>query len=264
MKKILWMLFVLSLIAAATACSHNSNRSQLEAEVAAANAACPQSLGVSGSLVSIAYDKGDNEVVMSYTMNPTYVDIEALRGVTSEQKQAMGNFLKGESGRQMLTLLDEAGASLRLVFRAGDTGNPLEVSLSSDDIREIAADTDVVDNELAQIDDIVAAENRQCPDDYGEGVVLTGVGLEHKSMVYNITMPDSVDLSTSERLSGYRDALLSNLRGSVNTNPLMQNTLNLLRSVDYSIRYRLTMPDSTTIVIDIAPDEIIGHENEGA
>ncbi len=263
MLKNIKALTILLLLVLAGACSKNENCERLRAEVEAADRSCPKSLGVSGSLESIEYDKSANMVVMRYVMNPAYVDLDAIRDASDEQKNAMGNFLKGESGRQMLDLLSAAGASIRLVFRAGDNVEPLSIELNADDIREIAADTDLTDNKLDQIRDIVAAEDRQCPDDYGSGVVLTQVALENGFMVYHISMPDGIDLTTSEKVADYRNALVGSLRSSMESNPLMRNTVDLLQSVGYGLRYRLVRPDSTNLIIDIMPDEIMTEESAG-
>lgn len=247
-------LLILFAAVALASCSHNDGRQRLQAEIEASNRQCPISLGANGALTAVTYDSNLNVVTMHYRMNRYYMNPEALAQSSPQQKREMAAYLREDDNRRLLDLFNDAGASLALSFIIGDATEPVVLTLSSNELRNIASDADHRTTLRQQLGRIAQTENALCPTDLGNGVTATAVLVDGKYLTYAVTVPDSVDLSTSASQARFRSALVAGI-DSLKADPESAATLELLHNLEYGIRYSISA-DSLNFTIDITPEEI--------
>ncbi len=241
----------------ATACGGNEARKQLAAEIEAANRSYPVSLGLNGVCNSITYDASENAVTIEYIMNPAYIDLESLAKASESQKQQMASFLRNPDSRPMLEMFDKAGAELVLHFTA--EGQPdMTINLSPEEIHTIAASVNNRDDYMQQLADIAAYNNANCPLSLEDGSTLNGVTLQERSLCYNITLPDTASLASSELVRDKRISLWRNISSNA-TDSETAGLLRLLRQLEFSLSYSLTAPSdssATPILIEFPYAEL--------
>lgn len=255
-------LFLAILLYVLASCSGSEARERLAAEVEATSAILPQNLGANGVWESISYCKSDNRLTLEYNLDHTYVSADAIRSASASQKHNMGAFLQGESGRQMLGLLDGAGASMRIIYKFPSEDDQVDFDFTAAEIHDLAAEVAVRDAEVLRLETMVRNDSIRCPADLGEGVVLTAVSIEGRYMVNALTVPDSIFPRNSQAMQDYRDSTMARLARSGTDNPGLREALRTLRRADYGLRYRISAaaPDSASFVMDISPAQLAEME----
>lgn len=98
------------------------------------------------------YEKGDNEVVMTYIVDEKYTDIASLSGGDAEQRRYLHAFLSSEAAGSFLNDLVAAGASFTIRFEGNTSGASESVSMSAAELKNLEEEGAGEDNDRTQLE----------------------------------------------------------------------------------------------------------------
>lgn len=244
-------------MAVATVSCGSPAKNELRLNVEQVNKECPIDLGSTGVLESARYVQDDNEAVFTYVINEDDgTDIASLSKVSGEQKAFMTSFLQGESGNQFLGLLVRADAALTFVYRGESSNDSVSVTLTSAELKDIAASEVSDNNRLEQLERIIAITNGQCPSVIDEGLTMTAARLEGNYIVFYYDIDSDVVSIREEDVDEFAEATREALREEL-TDASGLSQLELMKECGIGTKYVYTPSDSTTpVVIEITPEEV--------
>lgn len=232
MKKLL-NVFLLLVALCMVSCSNDAEK-KLAREVVAINKDCPQQLGTT-VLRSIVYEKGDNEVVMTYIVDEKYTDISSLSGGDAEQRRYLHAFLSSEAAGSFLNDLVAAGASFTIRFEGNTSGASESVSMSAEELKKLEEEGAGEDNDRTQLESLVAMANRQAPSEIIDGVTFTSVTLADSSIDYFYEYdPEKVTI-LADSLESMRKLAAEELRGEL-TAPESRQQFDIIRKLGLGVR----------------------------
>ncbi len=257
-KNLAFKVMLFTLLIAMCSCG-NPNRTKLQVDIERTNESCPAEVSDGMYIESVTYNKDANEAIFTYLIKGENEEvIESLRNTPGLQKQVMSSFLQSEDGRKFLNLLVDAEASLTFVYRGEKSESIAKISFSNAELKELIEFMDADNNDMKQMEDLVALTNAQCPSVIEEGMTMTGVRLEMPYMVFYYEL-DSDELTLdvedmNEFKTALRDALYEELTDAVG-----QRQLTLMKKCGMGVKYvyEETVADSTRVVeVAIEPAEI--------
>lgn len=166
--------------------------SKLKQIVEQLNQECPMSMGEAGEFTSVQYEDGN--VVMNYTINEDYLDIDALNKNKDVLKDYGTTFIQNATGdtKELIDALSKEGAGWTIRFKGQTSGKTVSLTLSRNDILN-ASKVDVKDKDpLSIIEGVIRLTNAQMPEDIEEGLTITEVSLEDRYVVYNVSCDESI------------------------------------------------------------------------
>ncbi len=242
-------------LVAASSCA-DVDRNRLRLTVENGNKECPVKMGATGIMEYMRYDIDSNDVALSYALNENLVNIPGLASATEEQKTFLAAFLRDDEQQQFLDLLVKADASLSLVFRGMESRDSVSLRLSPEELREIAAEELDEDNDMRQLEAMVAISNARCPELCDTGLTFTGIHIEDGYLNYNFDYdPLIYHISPQAREQMERNAT-DNLRQELTGEDDLQ--LRLMKSCRLGARYYYNAIGGAAepLVITITPGEI--------
>lgn len=228
--------FLYVLLIALCSCS-NPYRTKLKVDIEQTNAGCPVDLGSIGFLESATYDDDANEAVFTYVLTGDNEDnIESLQNTPGLQKQFMGSFLQGDEGSSFLKLLVDAEATLSFVYRGKTNGRTARLTLSYDELKEIADGEKAENNDMHQLENLVAITNAQCPTVIEEGMTMSAVRLEEPYMVFYYELdPEVIELNDDD-MPALKDAVKDALREEL-TDASGLSQLKIMKKCGIGVKY---------------------------
>lgn len=135
MKKILSILFVMTLMIGVAACSP---KDRLKADIEQSTKECPLDLGDGLKITKFTYDESTNECVMHLNF-PAGVDVNDLADVEGELKEGIKEAFSVSDNdvRDMISLLADADAGMRIDMTSGFNKKSYSISLSAAEIKSI-------------------------------------------------------------------------------------------------------------------------------
>lgn len=183
-----------------TAC--DTAKSRLAAAVKAQNANCPQEID-GGELTSVEMD--GNDVVFTYTYNDQnmyIINMMHSAGTLNEFiKSTAATTVLNEETKDFFTLPLEADAGMRFEIKGYGDDESISVSLTKDEIKEIAAnDKPSANATLAMIKGISKAMNKTCPLEVDPVTIIESMDVIGDSMlVYNyIINEEQIEMSIGD------------------------------------------------------------------
>ena len=237
----------------------SADRTRLQVNVEAVDRECPMDLGSVGVMEGAKYDKSANDAIFTYVLNEDdgITTVASISGVGELQKSFMESFLQSESGAEFLDLLVKADASLTFVYKGKLSGDSVCLTLTPDELSDIASRETAENNELQQLERIVAITNAQCPSPNGDGLVMSGARLEDNFIVFYYDVDsDSITIEQSD-LPEFTNATREALREEL-TDAGGLSQLKLMKKCGIGIKY-VYMPSaaaSDTVSIVITPEEV--------
>lgn len=237
MKK-LTLLFAVLLTLCLSACSQaDKQRQAIKKAVAEMQDQLPINMGMMGEVKSVEYNDAANTVVMTFAFNEELGKVSAFSENTDAIKQNM--VLAISSDKNMLKALNEAGASIKYVFLGSESGEKFEVTLTPEDLGG-EVDGKQLNTMSAQekarkyMENLVNKENSSCPQDLGDGLVMTGVKIENDAVIYSYDCdPEQVDLAA---IKADPSAAKKSV-GELFSDPAMSATIRQMVEAGYSLTY---------------------------
>lgn len=253
MNKIFSVLLLVVLLIGVNSCQDNA-RTKLAREIEVVGKACPVNMGLIGELRSISYDKNENKIIFDYLINEDIISINGLAAVENEMKQSVKTFITGSDNGKTYDLLVESGAAIKLEFEGKTSKERTTIMVSSDELSQFDGQQTAPADKL---ETIVSAANKQCPQSFGDGLVMTKVYLEDGYVIYGYEYDSNVlDVSAIDA-----DALKEQLASAVK---LMFNDFsgkqffNVLKEKNAGLKYTYTPAGSEDAVYTVVfePEEI--------
>lgn len=259
MKKRLFIIIAAAAVLLASCVNGERNRLRLMLEQV--NKECPMSLGDMGVFESIGYDQDDNTVVFTYNLNEDYTNIANLGQANEQQKAFMANFLKRDGEEQsFLEQMVKADASLKCVYRGSESRDSVVLFMSAQELKDIAASDVDEDNDLRQLESMVAISNAQCPQRLDEGLEMTSATIDGNYIVFNFAYDNEMyqfnTLGRDEFHTLTSDALREEL-----TSPTGRSQLQLMKGRGIGAKYVYTAADTAIapVVVVIEPAEVAAY-----
>lgn len=245
-----------AIVAICTFSCTNSGKAKLQAALEQVNSECPVDLGDEGIFERVRYDNDNNSAVFTYVINEDAVSISNLEAINREQKTFLGSFLRSEANRDLLNILVDADASLTYVLRGRTSGDSILVTLSPDELSNIASRSDE-NNSLSQLESIVAITNHQCPSVVDDGLTLKSAVIVNDYITFDYEYDTSIITIPLENVAELREATKEILREELTT-VTGQSQLKLMKECKIGTRYIYTptTTDVSPIVISITPEEV--------
>lgn len=248
MKKIhIILLAAFTLIAAS--CSQSGKSSRLEAEIEVTATDLPKALNNYMIWKTFSYDSNASQVLLTYDITRQEISPNAFGVTNDKQRKEMVRFLQKDSGRVMLELMDEAGAGLKVIYNFPHHNKIVEFAFTPDEIHQLQHELDERNSRYSDLEAMVERDKAICPDTLANGTILTEISLDSKYMVNELIIPDSVSMSTSADTQNFRNQAIEQLKRN-------ERVLSMLRSTGFGIRYKMTVRGGSTVIVDIAPEEI--------
>lgn len=257
MTKRLSIIIIAAAIMLASCVSGERNRLRLMLEQV--NKECPVNLGEMGVFESIGYDENENTVVFTYDLNEEHTNIASLARANEQQKQFMANFLKRDGNEQkFLEQMVKADANLKCVYRGSESRDSVILFMSAAELRDIAAADVDEDNDLRQLESMVAISNAQCPHQLDEGLTMSSAAMEGDYIVFSFSYDPEFyefhELDSTEFHKLTSEALREEL-----TSPTGRSQLKLMKDRGIGAKYVYTSTDTS-----IAPVEVVLEPSEVA
>ena len=134
-----FFIFLLAVFFAA-GCGGKDNRA-LADYVARQDRMCPISADSTMILMSVAYNDDDATVVLRYNVNETYVAVADMKRAERQLRTAIATRLYNDDSDELLQMLADGGAALRLDFSGILTGDVFGITFTPEQIREFAQRT---------------------------------------------------------------------------------------------------------------------------
>lgn len=135
MKKLLSILFVMTLVLGVAACAPVD---RLKQDIKRSNKDCPMDLGGGLKITKFTYDESTSECVMHLNL-PSGIDVEDLDREKVEMKQALMAAFSGSDKeiKDMLELLADADSGMRIDITSGFNRKSTSISISPSEIKTL-------------------------------------------------------------------------------------------------------------------------------
>ncbi|MCM1068172.1 MAG: hypothetical protein NC418_11425 [Muribaculaceae bacterium] len=256
MKKYIYIILAAIMIAAG-ACT-KTKQTQLRMKIEQFNKQCPASLGAAGTLESVGYDTDSNSATFTYELNEDNVSVAGLADVDQEQKAFLANFLRSNDfGKSFLNDLVEAEASLRLIYRGAESRDSVSVTLTTAELKEIAAEEIGDDTDRLQLESMLAITNKQCPMNIDEGLVLESVTAVDNFLVYTYSYDTEIYDFANADLDGIREESTNALRDEL-TDISGRTQLKLMKDCGMGVKYTYHPEGArdSAVTVTIQPETI--------
>ena len=251
MKKYIYVSFILMTIMLFGSCAE----SKLQEAVEEFNKKCPISMGVAGELTKVTLD--DDNVVLFYTMDEDYLNIEQLKSNKELVKNNMINVFRNMDSElnDMIKLMVDADKGFVVKIRGKQSGNTVSITLNHDDVALINDDSSE-DNADEILKGIVENGNLQCPMDIENGMTMEKMSVEGNYVMYDIKIDEdmySIDALKSNISQAKQNLLNSNLF----SDPMLAKMVEYCVKADKGIAYRYTGDQTDDVcVVHIEPSEL--------
>lgn len=235
MKKLLSSLSSIAIIVIVciTSCE-NENVKKLQQDVKAADRECPINMGYVGDLISIKYDKDDNEVDYYISLHDD-MTIDAMKTNKEMTQQMLKlSFLKDDS-KELLNEITNANAGISVTYKSATTGKNLKVVITSQELKEIKNST-LTKREIDQLllANQIAIENSNCPSSIDEGIELVKIYDDGNNIVIDCKIDETIyDMAL---LQSNRDSMKDNMQ-DIFKDPSMKKTYKLVKSLNKGFVY---------------------------
>lgn len=256
MKRILHSLLLLVMAVAVSSCADTA-KEKLKAEFEKANQECPVDLGTTGVMASISYDAESNTAVFEYILNEEYTNIASLRKAGDAQKSFMAAYLKSAEGERILKSLIDAKATLKLKFIGDKSHEETILTITPEELAQIDNSDASSNNAMAQMQSMVEISNAQCPQDLGDGLVMTGNVIEGTYVVYTYNYDVEQIPMTSSLLPELKEATGEALAEELNQLGNKQQK-QLMNELGLGIKYVYNPVNGEGEIIEIGftPEEV--------
>lgn len=214
-----------------------SRDAELRKGVEEANKSCPMSLGLLGELTSVTYEDGN--VVFLYTIDEEFVKIEALNSYPDLTKENAVTFVNNATGslKELLDMLDSAGAGMIFVYKGKESGKTARVELDKDDIKEALKESAGNRDAMAVLKTQLKVTNAQMPATIDEGMEMTAVYLDNSFVVYKIVIDENL-YSIDAIRDDYAQVKAEIKETLTAPNPVLSQFLGLCKENNVGIAYK--------------------------
>ena len=242
------------------ACS-NSGKDGLETYAELQNKSCPQV--VDGELILTDYDysKADNVFALNYSVRELGGTVAPMRASEKPLRRIIGQNFHDESLRDLLGLLLEAEAEMRVRFIGEITGDTLDIDFTVADLNAIAADAGRELSDLERLESLVANENSRCPQYIdGDSLVISSMTIEEPYIVLTYSFdPCAYNFATLDS-TALRERFEPGLRQILEAGAGREQ-LALMKKLHLGMRYAFLPTDSTApFSVTIHPSEIAAYK----
>lgn len=265
-KKIMFAMFVLSVMGMAVACGNSSNDKDnatdkkgenketlvstenletngiLSQAVAEVKKNLPISIGMVGEMTD--FDIEGNNLLIEARVNETMVNIDALKANPQLMHENMVSMITNSSNPSLDMLvgfLEESNMGLKLVYVGKDSGKRLSATLTSSDIKEARALANEPKDPIAYLDKQMEMTNSQMPMDMGSGMVGTKVVREGNNIVYYFECDESmISIDAMKENVASMKTLLKSQLSSNSSDPTVRELVRMCKDANVGIKYKYT------------------------
>lgn len=217
--------------------SCDNSKDRLAKIVENTNAELPKSIGIAGTFNSIVYERDNNTVVLTFTLNPELQTIADLRKAGSTAQGMLIQTLAQPDSKSMTDLITDAGANVKCVYMSPTGDDTFEVEVTSEDVRREITENDLSEEDSAtrMLETSAEITNAQCPNDLGDGLTMINMTVEKDALVYNYIVDDNLyDINS---FSEYSDDIKNSMRESF-SDPAVRQIIGLCKKTGRSLIYR--------------------------
>jgi hypothetical protein len=230
----------------------NENVSQLREAIEVSNSQCPQNLGMMGDLLSLKFDEKSKEVQAYFLLNENLLNIDVLKNNKKLVSQSMKlSFSKSES-QELINLVAQAGASLSMTLKGGNSGKTLKITFTKDDLKSLGnnplSESDI--NKLL-LENQIAIVNSSCPYPVEYGVEMEKVYDEGSYVIYACRIDEN--LFDMAQLRTAQNEIKDNVKG-IFEDPSVKGAAKLMVALGKGLIYRYygeLSGESVDIVFDV-------------
>lgn len=237
MRKLL--LVALTLFVSLFFISCDNSKDELRKQVEQMNRQCPIDLGIVGKASSIELNEAEDEVIYTITLgNRLPMKISALNQMKSALKRSIiSNYAQDETMVAFAKAISKADAKLSYVYESGETNESTKITLSSDELKDIADGHITPISSLEQLQIEIMSTNAQCPMQIDQVTLMTSVTLEGKRFVYNYSIDERY--ISLEQLEAQESVIKSNIKTYfISNDPSIKRLVKLLKDTNSSVEYR--------------------------
>lgn len=236
MKKLIYLTVMTIMIVSMTACGGDKAESKLKQSIEEAQSDLPLDLGMLGDLTDLKYDESDKSVKMYMTLNENIMSVEAMKENSANMKKMFKLGMSGEGPRELIKMIADAGASLSVRYKGGNSGKTLELTVSNSELQDIL-NTDLAeeDKNRMMLEGSVANFNASCPINLGSGLVAKSASLEGNDVIYVYEADEEVLDLGMMRLN--EDNIRKELVKQFG-DPSVKNDLSMMASAGCDVVYR--------------------------
>lgn len=216
---------------------------------------CPVSIGITGELTNVAFEKGD--VSFIYTVNEKYVNVQSLRDNPAATKANAKTTVANSTGpmAELFKAMDGEHAGATFVYKGKTSGTIVRVHFTPDEVHYMA--TQENRNPLEALQAQAAATTSQCPMQIAQGMVMESMNIAGTYLVTHIKVDESVfSIAVANR---NKEAIKQNIVSAYNPNdPSMQVMMQLCMQCGKGIAYRyVSNTTGNDCIIFITPEEVV-------
>lgn len=165
--------------------------SKLQKIVESTNADCPISMGSLGEATSMTLE--DGMVVFTYSIDESYVDIDALRENQEASKASVLSALC-QNSKEMFAAMKEENAGLILKYIGKTSKKTFIIKISADECQAALSSIEKgeSDSPAEFLKKLVNTSNVQCPMTIDEGLVIYELTIEGDYVVYNVNVDETL------------------------------------------------------------------------
>lgn len=259
MKKTTNMLLMVAIVMMTLLTASCQQDSKLKKSVKQANKECPVSLGVSGEMTSITLDEETNTVIIDYLMDEQYFNVAVMKKNTDLLKDQVYSLIATAEGnlKVMTEELLAADANLTLRWTGKKSGETVEITLSSEEIKKARKSGEAYANPLKMLENAIKVTNEQAPMKVDNATTMVGLTIEGDFATYRY-MIDETQVPM-HKLYDMRDQMKENLRNSIlkEPDPALKDFINLCKRANKGIAYKYEGEQSgNTCIIEFGVSEL--------
>lgn len=259
MRKTANVLFMVAIVMMTFLVSSCQQDSKLKKSVKQANKECPVSIGVSGEMTAVSLDETTNTVIIDYLVSEKYFNINVMKNKTDLLKEQLFSLIATAEGdlKVMVEELLAADANLTLRWTGKESGETVEITLSSKEIKTAMESGEAYANPLNLLENAIQVTNEQTPMNVDDATTMTSLTIIGDFATYQYMVDENQ--VPIHKISDMRDQIKENLRNSVlkNPSPDLKEFINLCKKANKGIAYKYEGIQTGNIcTIEFSVDEL--------
>lgn len=216
------------------------NVSALKKTIESANAACPIDYGTGGCLVSINYNKIENQVTAQTVMSDDVFEFLFVDENHDIIKKNVRLMLANEGCKKLLEVLVNAKAGMTYIIKSTPSSKTVNISLTYQEllyVKNHPMPKDIVTRMV--IDNIVEMANARCPITIDEGIDFVKAEFVDDTLTYYYKMDENIDDLNAingdpEAIQSIKEECINNIRNDLTT----KRQLSMLATSNMNFRLR--------------------------